>query len=95
MVDWVLAIRVISIQCLLQDTYKSSNTAIKLVRPGYLTQIIFNVVLVTATVDRFLSYGLRYELMSKLVYSIPVAVYIVFQRWEDLFIAHIPIDQWV
>lgn len=57
--------------------------------------ILIDFVLIALTIDSFISFDPGYEIVNKLIFSIPMSVYILSKTWEDLLISKIPVDNWV
>lgn len=60
-----------------------------------MVQVLANLILLVASIDQFMSFDPDYEVVPKLIFSVPVSIYILSSKWEELFVAKTPIDVWV
>lgn len=54
-----------------------------------------NFVLILAVIDGFIKQDPTYGNLNVIIFGVPVVIYLIITKWEDLLVPKIPIDAWV
>ena len=57
--------------------------------------VLIDFVLLVLIIDGFISLDPSYEIVNKLIFAVPMSIYLINKTWEDLLISKIPMNNWV